>query len=61
MFFDAVKRTWRFITNASCVQRELCTMSKFDDCEFPSCLGTLVYLINSEIVFVCLSVTDHIW
>ena len=27
-------------------------MAKFDDCEFPSCLGTLVYLIKSEIVFV---------
>ena len=33
-------------------------MAKFDDCEFPSCLGPLVYLINSEIVFVvCLSRT----
>ena len=27
-------------------------MAKFDDCEFLSCLGTLVYLIKSEIVFV---------
>ena len=27
-------------------------MAKFNDCEFPSCLGTLVYLIKSEIVFV---------
>ena len=27
-------------------------MAKFDDCEFPSCLGTLVYIINSGIVFV---------
>ena len=27
-------------------------MAKFDDCEIPSCQGTLVYIINSEIVFV---------
>ena len=33
-------------------------MAKFDDCEFPSCLGTLVYLINSGFVFVvCVSRT----
>ena len=33
-------------------------MAKFDDCEFPSCLGTLVYIINSGIVFVvCVSRT----
>ena len=25
-------------------------MAKFDDCEFPSCLGTLVYLIISGLV-----------
>ena len=27
-------------------------MSKFDDCEFPSCLGTLVYIIKSDFLFV---------
>ena len=33
-------------------------MAKFDDCEFPSCLGTLVYIINSGFLFVvCLSRT----
>ena len=32
-------------------------MAKFDDCEFPSCLGTLVYIINSDFVFVCRSRT----
>ena len=33
-------------------------MAKFYDCEFPSCLGTLVYIINSGFVFVvCLSRT----
>ena len=33
-------------------------MAKFDDCEFPSCLGTLVYLIISGFLFVvCLSRT----
>ena len=33
-------------------------MTKFDDCEFPSCLGTLVYIINSGFLFVvCLSRT----
>ena len=32
-------------------------MSKFDDCEFPSCLGTLVYIINCGFVFVCRSRT----
>ena len=32
-------------------------MSKFDDCEFPSCLGTLVYLIKSGFLFVCRSRT----
>ena len=33
-------------------------MAKFDDCGFPSCLGPLVYIINSGIVFVvCLSRT----
>ena len=30
-------------------------MAKFDDCEFPSCLGTLVYLIKSGFVFVVCS------
>ena len=25
-------------------------MAKFDDCEFPSCLGTLVYFKLAEIV-----------
>ena len=28
-----------------------------DDCEFPSCLGPLVYIINSGFVFVCRSRT----
>ena len=32
-------------------------MAKFDDCEFPSCLGPLVYYINSGFVFVCRSRT----
>ena len=27
-------------------------MAKFDDCEFSSCLGTLVYIIKSDFVFV---------
>ena len=27
-------------------------MAKFDDCEFPSCLGPLVYIINCGFVFV---------
>ena len=30
--------------------RELYTMAKFDDCEFPSCLGTLVLFIISGLV-----------
>ena len=30
-------------------------MAKFDDCEFPSCLGTLVYLIISGFLFVVCS------
>ena len=33
-------------------------MAKFDDCVFPSCLGTLVYLINPGFLFVvCVSRT----
>ena len=32
-------------------------MAQYDDCEFPSCLGPLVYLINSGFLFVCLSRT----
>ena len=44
------------VTNTGCIQ-----LAKFDDCEFPSCLGPLVYIINSGFLFVCLSVTDHIW
>ena len=27
-------------------------MAKFDDCVFPSCLGALVYIINSGFLFV---------
>ena len=30
-------------------------MAKFNDCEFPSCLGTLVYIINSGFLFVVCS------
>ena len=30
-------------------------MAKFDDCEFPSCLGPLVYIINSGFLFVVCS------
>ena len=30
-------------------------MAKFDDCVFPSCLGTLVYIINCGFVFVVCS------
>ena len=30
-------------------------MAKFDDCGFPSCLGPLVYIINSGFLFVVCS------
>ena len=32
-------------------------MAQYDDCEFPSCLGPLVYIINSGFLFVCRSRT----